>query len=232
MEAGAELEQRADPAADVDAADGRLDDPGDDAEQRALARAVAADERRARCPARRANETSRSAHTSAGPVRAAQKHEALQRARAARVDAEARATARSTGSHPGARAPSSCSTSDASARTNSRSAFGISIRLQRHSELARPVLRLDVDVPADLEVVRDEADRAHEHVAHAARVEVVEVVEDVRAEPRLAGRRLALVGERPLAELRALRDRRARLEELLLVRIAVARGCAPAASAR
>ena len=52
MEAGAELEQRADPAADVDAALGRLDDPGDDAQQRALARAVAADEAERRCRAR------------------------------------------------------------------------------------------------------------------------------------------------------------------------------------
>ena len=43
MEAGAELEQRADPAADRDAALGGLDDPGDQAQQRRLAGAVAAD---------------------------------------------------------------------------------------------------------------------------------------------------------------------------------------------
>ena len=44
VEAGAELEQRADPAADGDAALGRLDDPGDQAQQRRLAGAVPADE--------------------------------------------------------------------------------------------------------------------------------------------------------------------------------------------
>ena len=44
VEAGAELEQRADPSADGDAALGRLDDPGDQAQQRRLAGAVPADE--------------------------------------------------------------------------------------------------------------------------------------------------------------------------------------------
>ena len=44
VEAGAELEQRRDAAAGLDAAGGRLDDPGDQAEERRLARAVAADQ--------------------------------------------------------------------------------------------------------------------------------------------------------------------------------------------
>ena len=44
MEAGAELEERADSAAHGDAAGGRLDDRSDDAKERALARAVAPDE--------------------------------------------------------------------------------------------------------------------------------------------------------------------------------------------
>ena len=44
VEAGAELEQRADPTADGDLALGRLDDPGDQPQQRRLARAVAPDQ--------------------------------------------------------------------------------------------------------------------------------------------------------------------------------------------
>src|SRR3990172_10120205 len=48
------------------------------------------------------------------------------------------------------------------------------------------------------------------------------MVENVRAEPRLAGLRLALKGERPFAERCALRYERCRLEELVPVRIAIA----------
>jgi hypothetical protein len=44
MEPCTKLEQRADPAPDLDATLCRLDDPRDDSEQRALARAVAPDE--------------------------------------------------------------------------------------------------------------------------------------------------------------------------------------------
>src|SRR5207244_4922545 len=44
MEARAELEQRPDSSTDLDAAGGRLDDSGQQPEQRGLARAVAADE--------------------------------------------------------------------------------------------------------------------------------------------------------------------------------------------
>jgi len=76
-----------------------------------------------------------------------------------------------------------------------------------HSQLARFLLRLDVEVPADLEVVRDEADRADEDVADPALVQVGQVVEDVRSEPRLAGRGLALEGEAPVVYGRCLGDR-------------------------
>ena len=51
--------------------------------------------------------------------------------------------------------------------TNAGSAFGISIRSKPHAELARPLLRLVVDVPADLQMVGDEADRTDEHVARS-----------------------------------------------------------------
>src|SRR5437870_4414737 len=91
--------------------------------------------------------------------------------------------------------------------------------LQRHSQLARPLLRLDVDVPANLQMIRHEADRADEHVAHAVCMQLVEVLEDVRAEPRLACRRFALIRERPVFDAGAFHDQRTRLEQLLLIRI-------------
>jgi hypothetical protein len=58
------------------------------------------------------------------------------------------------------------------------------------------------------------------HIADAVRAEVLEVVEDVRPEPRLARRGRALVGERPFAERCALGDSAARFSELLLIGIA------------
>ena len=60
------------------------------------------------------------------------------------------------------------------------------------SQLARALAGLDVEVPADLEVIGDEADGAEEDVAHVGGGELVQVHEDVGAEPRLPGRRLAL----------------------------------------
>ncbi len=68
MEAGAQLEQRPDAPADLDTAGTRLDDPGDQAQQRRLAGAVAADQ--TDCAAgSTSKETSRSAITSAGRER-------------------------------------------------------------------------------------------------------------------------------------------------------------------
>src|ERR671934_1749453 len=84
--------------------------------------------------------------------------------------------------------------------------------------------RLVVEVPPDLEVVGDKADRAHEHLAHPASVQVLEMVEDVRAEPRLACGRLALERERPVVESGSLGDELRRLQELLFVDRACARG--------
>src|SRR5438552_1525626 len=90
-----------------------------------------------------------------------------------------------------------------------------------HAELARLLLRLGVDVPADLEMVGDEADRADEHVLDAARSQLAEVVEDVRSEPRLARRRLALKRKRPYVFFRVGCDEPRGLEQLVAVRIAV-----------
>src|SRR4029450_11926245 len=76
---------------------------------------------------------------------------------------------------------------------------------QLETELARLLDGLVIQVPADLEVVGDEPDRADEHLPCPPRAQVLELVEDVRAEPGLACRRLALKGECPLGELGALR---------------------------
>src|SRR5204863_8706642 len=85
------------------------------------------------------------------------------------------------------------------------------------TELLRLLRRLVVEVPANLEVIRDEADGADENVAGPLRVQLLEVVEDVRAEPRLPGRRFALERERPTIEAGPLGDELRRLQQLLLV---------------
>ena len=53
MEAGAQLDQRRDPAVDLDRAAGRLGDAGDELERRALAGSVAADDAEGRAAAAR-----------------------------------------------------------------------------------------------------------------------------------------------------------------------------------
>jgi hypothetical protein len=88
MEARAELEQRAIRTADIDVTFGRFDDARDDPQQRALARAVPSDEASVP-PGSTWKEDVTEAQTSAGLVRAAQQYAALQRTRAARIDAEA-----------------------------------------------------------------------------------------------------------------------------------------------
>ena len=70
-------------------------------------------------------------------------------------------------------------------------------------------------------MIRDEADRAHQHGRDTPPVQGDEVIEDVRPEPRLTGRGLALERERPLAQPCALRYERGGLEQLVRVRVAV-----------
>ena len=55
-------------------------------------------------------------------------------------------------------------------------------------------------------MVGDEPDRTDEDLGDTRRGERVEVVEDVRAEPRLARWRLALERERPVADARGVGD--------------------------
>jgi hypothetical protein len=80
-----------------------------------------------------------------------------------------------------------------------------------------------IEVPADLEVVGDEADGTDEDAADAAFVQAGEMVDDVGPEPRLAGRRFALEREAPvvLGKTGALGDQSRCLEQLLLVGVSL-----------
>ena len=223
VEAGAELEQRADPAADLDAARRRLDDPGDQAQQRRLAGAVAADEPDGLARLDRERDVVERLHVLRLGA-AAEDEQLLQAARLVRVDAEAArdpvdpdlarlhpvdGTAAVTPDEPGEHADEG--------RVGVRQLDPVELE----PELGRALLRLDVEVPSDLEVVGDEADRRDEHLADAVRGERIQVLEDVRPEPGLARRRLALERERPLLDARLLGDEPRRLEQLVLVGVAL-----------
>ncbi len=131
VEAGAELEQRADAALDGNGAGGRLDDPRDEPEQRRLPGAVAADQ-----PDRLAGRDARrdvAQRPDVRPPRATPRDEQLlERANGLRVDAEAAAGAVDL---DGARlrhalegSAAARRTMPARTRTKAGSAFGISIR--------------------------------------------------------------------------------------------------------
>src|SRR5207237_4359554 len=60
------------------------------------------------------------------------------------------------------------------------------------------LLRLDVDVIEDLEVVGDEADRGDQNGAMPLRRQLLEGVDQVRPEPPLTGVALTLIREAPL----------------------------------
>ena len=164
MEARAELEQRPDSAADRDPPLGRLHDPGDQAEEGRLARAVPADQadRPARLDCER-DARERVDDRAAAPP-AGDEH-LLQRAHGLGVHAEATAGALDpdlAGTYVRHGEDGSAAlrrTTPASTATNAGSAFGMSIRSNAMTELGGAVGRLDVEVPADLEVVGDEADR-------------------------------------------------------------------------
>ena len=234
MEAGAELEQRADPAADRDTPRRRLDDPGDQAQERRLAGAVAADEADGLAGLDRDRDVLERLDVLRAGAAAADE-ELLEAARLVCMNAEAARDpvdpdlARVHAVNGTAAGPSDKPGEHADERR-----VGVRERdpIELEAELGRPLLRLDVEVPLDLEVVGDEADRHHEHLANAVCSERVEMVEDVRAEPRLAGRRLALERERPVLDPRLVGDEPRRLEQLVPVRVAFGEDAAPAASAR
>ena len=117
------------------------------------------------------NETSRSAQTSEPRGAAARDDQILERAVLARIDAEVARRVLDEDlalSHEG-----SGTTDDACERRDEgRLVIGHLDPRQLEPELLRELLRLDVDIPADLEMVGDEADRADEHLAHALRMQV------------------------------------------------------------
>ena len=175
VEAGAELEQRADAPAGLDAPGGRLDDPGDEA--------AAASSCRSRCGRR--GRPPRPARSRARRPAAPRRPSPRRRPRATtsvlracgtrlRIDAEAAGARARRGSR---RALMRSTVPRALRRTiagEDGDEGGIGVRhldpLEPHARArARLLLRLGVEVPADLEVVGDEADRADEHVARRRR---------------------------------------------------------------
>ena len=129
VEAGAELEQRRDAAARLDAPAGRLDDPRDEAQQRRLAGAVAADEADGVARLGRERDVAQRLHV-ARTAPAARDEEVLERALRLRVDAEGPRDAVDddpAGRHVAA-ADKLPRTMSASVRTKRGSSFGISIR--------------------------------------------------------------------------------------------------------
>ena len=83
--------------------------------------------------------------------------------------------------------------------TNAGSAFGISIRSRRTPSSAAPAASPRGRCPSESLGDPTRNRRADQHVARRrARLSAGEMIEDVRPEPRLAGRRLALERERPV----------------------------------
>ena len=208
MEAGAELEQGGDAAAGLDAPRGRLDDPGGEAEERRLAGAVPADQADRLAgldPHRDVAERPDLGRLGAVPG----EERLLQRPNGLGSDEEAPARPVDddlAGSHTFERTASARRTIPTRTATKAGSSFGISARSSRRPSSLGLLPRLGVEVPADLEVVGDEADRRDENVGRALRVERLEVVEDVGAEPGLAGRGLGLEAEAPVAQACGLSD--------------------------
>ena len=225
MEARAELEQRPDASAGRDRPVGRPDDPGDQPEQRRLAGAVAPDE--ADGLARRDRDGDVAERPDLLRTRpAARDEELLERVRLARADDEPPRDAVDrdlAGAHLpsyAATAASSRRTIPASTSTKSGSAFGISIRARRMpSSRARSAASTSRSQRISRWSETNPTGQTSD-VVDARRPEVGEVVEDVGAEPRLAGRRLALEGERPVVDRgRASATSRRRLEQSVPVRV-------------
>src|SRR5580765_8010948 len=116
-------------------------------------------------PGSTANETSRSAQTSTGRLR--------ERSRVTLFSVFVpRARTRKRRERPSTRISPGCMRSDLVLDELRQRVDELRVCIrhldspERHSELAGTLLRLDVDVPADLEMVRDEADGANQHLAH------------------------------------------------------------------
>ena len=212
VEAGAELEQRADPAADGDAPGRRLDDPGDQPQQRRLAGAVAADEADGLTGLDRERDVVERLDVLRVGA-AAEDEQLLQAARLVCVNAEA---ARDPVDpdlarvHPADSTGARLRTSPARTRMNAGSAFGSSIRSSRiPSSRRRSPPRRRGPSGARGGRRRSRSGRAGRRGRRWRRAR--SGAGGCPAEPRLAGRRLALEGERPLVDPRLLGDQTGRL---------------------
>ena len=235
VEASAELQQRADPAAGRDPARRRHDDPRDQPQQRRLPRPVAADRGPPIRRARSASDTSRSAHTSCAPVRpwatSSSFSVCVSRARTTNL----RETP-STWISPGLRRlrghGRELVADDPCQHVDER---GVGVR---HLDPREPEAGSARGLPPprrDPTGSRDGRRRTRPDrraLRDPSGCERVEVVEDVRAEPRLARRRLALERERPVVRAPAPRRRAATSRAALAVRVAGPRGSEPEASGR
>jgi hypothetical protein len=62
---------------------------------------------------------------------------------------------------------------------------------QLHSQLARYILRFDIEIVKYFHVIRNEADGRHQHVFHALRMQISQMIENIRLKPRLSRRAAA-----------------------------------------
>ena len=167
-------------------------------------------------PGSTANETSRSAQTSVAAEPAAGDEHVLQRPRRASGRRGSVRSASSTRISPGFTPPTVARSSRrderrrARARTRARRSASRSASNSRPSS-SRALRRLDVEVPRISRWSETKPTGQTSTRSTPCAVQRVEVVEDVRPEPRLAGRGLALERERPVVEPGRARRRGARV---------------------
>src|SRR4029453_10477711 len=87
-------------------------------------------------------------------------------------------------------------------------------------ELSGALARLDIEVPEDLEVIGDEADRTHQHAPDTVLRQPAELLQDVGPEPRLAGGTGALESKGTVGDAGPLAKEPRGLEQLVAVRVA------------
>ena len=201
MEAGAELEQRGDPAADLGPPEVGLMIPAIRLSSVVLPEPLRPTGRPPRPDRPRAKRPCR-AQTSVAASRLRATTLSLSVRDRLRVDAEVPAgmfDADLTRVHAvDGTAPRAARTIATSTRDEGRVVVRHLDPPEPQSSPPAPARRLGVEIPTDLEVVGDEPDRADENLLDPLFLPSVDqVVEDVGAEPRLPRRRLALVRERP-----------------------------------
>ena len=172
-----------------------------------------------------ATDTSRSAQTSDASRAPAQHEELLQRPRLPGVDAEAARDA--VGADlAGVHAADGTASGPPDEPGEHAHERGIGVRhldpAQPEPELAAPAPRRLVSMSQRISRWSETKPTGQRRTSlHPAPGQLVEMVEDVRAEPRLARRGVALERERPVVDARLLRDEPARLEQLVAIRVAL-----------